>query len=225
MTRRASPVGPIVMIVPLLSLIAGALWMRDRVTSGPPPAPPDVADPDEAVAGWRTAGEDRFLTAELFPLHALAERQAFEALVLAERLDLATGEPYRLRLSLTDPTVAVDPASIRVDVPAGTALAVVRPGPTAPSGPLRTLVAPPSALEPDGRIVDIVLWGRAPEAPASLCVRDVDGAEHAFALERLERPRRELPAFLARLDPEDAGKEPGPGASEGPGVDARPSDR
>ena len=207
MSRRPSPVGPVVMIVPLLSLIAGSLWMRARVGTGPPPGVPAVVDPDAMIEGWRTPEGTGVVAAELFPLHAQPERQAFEAQRLAERLDLEPGEPFRLRLAQAATEHTIDPASVAVRIEAATVLAVVRPGPAARRGPLATLLAPPTALDPGGRVVEIVLWGEAPDSQPTLVVQDVSGTELTLELEPLERPRRELPAFLARLDPEERGKE------------------
>lgn len=228
------------MIVPLLSLIAGALWMRGRVTGGPPPSAPRIGDPNEVVAGWQTADDAGPLVAELFPLHPSPERQAFEARALRERLGLGPGEPFRLRLSLVDPGSPVDPWTLCVRAGGADVLAVVRPGPglgaSGARSPLATLLSPPSELAPDGRIAEVVLWGQRPAATPTLAFRTRDGREVALELEPHARPRRELPAFLARLerpdgdaaeeagsDPAERGKEPGARASDPAG--ARVDDR
>jgi len=214
---RPSPraVGPIVMIVPLLSLIAGALWMRERVHEGPPPGAPSVADPDVRVAGWRTPVTGASpLVAELFPLHADDERQAFEAERLRERLDLGPGEPFRLRLSVSELAPELDPSTLRLTTGGQPVLTCVRPGPDAFAGPLATLLWPPARLDPGGRIVEIVLWGSAPDEAPTLCVDARDGTELSVPLETTGRPRRELPAFLARLDPGELGKEGGAASSQ-----------
>ena len=221
MSRRPSPVGPIVMIVPLLSLVAGALWMRSRVAPGAPPAAPAIDDPEAAVRGWRTvAREDPRVVAELFPLHADPERQAFEARALAGRLDLGPGEPWRLRLQIGADGPTIDPTTIAIEADGRAVLGVLEPG---AAGPLAALLSPPSVW-PSGRVVEIVLWGRPPESAARLTCRDPSGGALALDLETHQRPRRELPAFLARLDPAELRKESAAEASE-TAADGDPTER
>jgi hypothetical protein len=122
------------------------------------------------------------LTARLAPLHAGAERQAFEAGSLARRLSLPPGEPWRLTLSwdLPDPRAtppARDPedgepagvglGSVEVHDPSGTALRSIPDRSGTVPDPLRTLLRPPAGALRQGEEVEWVLWGRAPVAPSA----------------------------------------------------------
>jgi hypothetical protein len=107
-------------------------------------------------------------------LHALPERQAFDAAALAARLGLPEGEPWRLGLTAraeVAPGVAVgDAANEPLALPlAGLTLtgfeALAGPVDGARPDPLRTLFASPRGGLVPGQRVDLMYWRpRASEA-------------------------------------------------------------
>lgn len=96
-------IGPIVLVLPVLSAILGALILYDRGDGARGSTPlPEVADPDGLVAGWhgsRTFADGSRLDVELLPLHADPVRQDFDAQALAARLGLPEGAPWQLKAS------------------------------------------------------------------------------------------------------------------------------
>ncbi len=222
------------MIVPILTLVVGAIWLaghRPRREPGPTPA---VGDPDRAVAGLEArlelegGGE---LTARVLPLHGDPDRQAFDAEALRRRLGLPPGEAWRLSLSWTGSAEAADGENGGLELgglgvrdargPALELLPAAEAG--GPPDPLRTLLAgrrPP--LHP-GQAVDLVLWGRAPAEGAALGgLRGPEAVESALdasggdlPLGACELRLGDLRTSLARLElrPDDL---QGRGAEEGP---------
>ena len=190
--------------------------------------PPRASNPRSPVPAWdgRLEGSSgAALVARLTPLHADPARQAFEAGVLAERLELGPGEPWRLSLgfepgALAGPLAELDVGALRVDDELGTALAPIAAGPASGTGaadPLRALLTCDGLA--CGERVDQVLWGRAP-LPGAVLAGIPEGC--AGFRERLELApttveRRELAEPLARLQAPDAGS----GAAPGPAPDER----
>jgi hypothetical protein len=104
--QRERRMGPLVLILPLAFLVAGALYLLKRVPALAPAPPPEISDPGEEVAGFAGelagAGGSR-LEAWLAPLHADPARQALEAAAMRRRLELAHGSPWRLVLRWQPP--------------------------------------------------------------------------------------------------------------------------
>jgi len=86
-------------LLPLLLLLLGAVHLWRREPSHLPASPPQVSSPEETVAaltGELEGAAGSWLVATLTPLHVDAGRQAFESRSLARRLGLEPGEPWRL---------------------------------------------------------------------------------------------------------------------------------
>jgi hypothetical protein len=100
--RRRSP---LLLLLPLLFFVLALSHVLRRPQRGDPAPPPVQSDPDAGVAGWRgeLSGARGWLEATLTPLHADAERQAFESRALAGRLGLEPGQAWRLRVLWSAP--------------------------------------------------------------------------------------------------------------------------
>jgi len=226
--QRERRVGPLVLILPLAFLVAGAVYLVKRVPALAPAPAPQIADPGEEVAGFAGelagAGGSR-LEAWLAPLHADPARQALEAAAMQRRLGLAHGAPWRLVLrwrpgapgsrsreapARDDPAaIGLGPVELRDEL--GLALGSLVPaGPLAEPGavtdPLRTLFsAPPGSLR-EGEAVDWILWGRTPQDEVRLAVASGSAGDGAtgFAGPLVLRPRAvhrsDLSLPLARLE-------------------------
>jgi hypothetical protein len=87
-------------LAPLLMLALWAHWTGGRAFAPRPAAPAPVAsDPDRTLDGWFASlegADGSVLEVRLGPLYAQAERQAFDAQVLREKLGLPSGQPMRL---------------------------------------------------------------------------------------------------------------------------------
>jgi hypothetical protein len=118
--RRRRRIGPIVMLLPLLSVVVALMWMHDRRPAPGPRAEPPLAAEVRDVDGWGGVLElldGVRVVASVTRLHADPERQRFDAAALGARLarvwpEIAEGgpgaardgEPWRLRLQLVAPT-------------------------------------------------------------------------------------------------------------------------
>ena len=105
-------IGPIVMLLPLAFLVLGISYFKDRggARLGPRATPPTVAS-EETVSAWGCEfvglGRIRW-RAILAPLHANPIRQGFDARVLARRLELGEGQPYKLEVECLEPQKLLD---------------------------------------------------------------------------------------------------------------------
>jgi len=214
--RGRSGPGPFVLILPLLTLILAVLWSRHwrQSSTGERPAPPAVAQERE-VAGWVGSGElapGLFLSARLVPLHDEAPRQTFDREVLADRLGLGPGEPWRLVLELVAPgpgttdASSLDLIAAAVKDSAGVRLGPVFPHELSPSAgeivdPLRALLGLPASGLEVGHAVTLVLWGEAPGPGARLV-----GFGEPIDLQARRVRVDVLPATLARLDRAEDGR-------------------
>ncbi|MCC6409300.1 MAG: hypothetical protein IT453_19230 [Planctomycetes bacterium] len=222
-SARPTSATPWVWLVPLLGFALAALYWLERERTPLANRPPTIASPDEGVAGFsaRATLAEGVLRVRLVPLHPDVARQRFDSLALAQRLELAAGEPWRLTLTLGEAQAPLELDTARLVVrdrsgdalvPLGRAVREERPNARRddrPSDPLRTLVgAGVESLAP-ARSVDVVLWGRAPtdeprlagfvattgvERPAAADARD------GLALDRTVHRRAELETPLARLE-------------------------
>lgn len=208
--------GPALLLPPLAAFVAGAWFLHTRPNfwgSGGRGADgvPEIADPEEAIEGLAGVLElepGLELRATLAPLHADPERQAFDAAALARRFDLDPGEPWRLRVRADVARYRAE--GLRVVDARGVALVELLPEPAArpvdrPADPLRTLLSAHGAAGarlPRGRAtLDVVLWGRRPEAGARLeGLAPAAGAPLAMELEPERLRRADLSGPLARLD-------------------------
>ena len=206
---RSGP-GAFVLLLPLLTLILAVLWSRHwrQTTSGERPEPPTVAQERE-VEGWVGSGElapGLSLSARLVPLHDESARQAFDREVLAQRLGLGPGQPWRLVLELGAPaagasdTNALELKAAAVEDSAGARLGPVftnrpRPAESEVIDPLRALLALPAQSLDVGHTVTLVLWGEAPGSGARLV-----GFGEPIDLQARRVRVDVLPATLARLD-------------------------
>lgn len=176
-------IGPVVMVLPVLSLALGLVWFHRHPQVEVPGAPPRVSDPNSEVVVWRgTSASPGYgeLWVEVQPLHGDVERQEFEAESLRARFGLGTGEPLRVRLDWVLDGESRDPGppalrgeSLRI-VEGGELLAspiqgVLDPEPSAGvHDPVRALLSAPAGGLSPGRGVDLVFWGRRPGDDARL---------------------------------------------------------
>ena len=197
--------GPIVLLLPVLSLAFGVLWAKKASTpwGGPRPRPPVLSEVTERDA-WVGEAEHASgrLIARLVPIHESSPRLIFERDALASRLALGPGRPWRLELELHGQETGGDPlelAGLPVVHSAGRLeLAVfehVEPGPAEVADPLRTLLAPPPGGLAPGHELPLVLWGPVPEGQVKLLV---DGLELELGERRV--PVEVVSETLARLD-------------------------
>ena len=224
--------GPIVLVVPLLAGLLGALHLRGERPRTRPVAPPAIADPDELVLvlrGQAVLADGSRIEVALRPLHANPEHERFDGLALARRFGLEPGEPWHVELEWRAATAGTPDADGPRLAPAGLAVADVEGLALAPLAslalepqaalggaardPLAVLFAPPARPLAPAQSAEFALWGRAPGAGAH-CVWP-DGTR--IELETAELARSGVNAYLARLEPEtadDSGKSPAARASE-----------
>jgi hypothetical protein len=146
------------------------------------------------------------LSARLLPLQAIDAWESFDAGVLAQRLGLPDGEPWRLELRYEAgpaPGRALPLAGLVVVDAGGGALAPPpgepgAPPSGAPADPLRVLFLHPTAELPPGTEVQLFLWGRAPGAEPRLLL----GAHPDLALDLapVRVPSGEVLRHIARVD-------------------------
>lgn len=199
----------------VLAAVFGTLVVSEYAQREPDarrPIVPLPAEPRGAVQGWRGPAS---LVAEgvdivLAPLHADAERQAFDATALGARLGLPAGEPWRLEVQVGEASAlerfdaAARSGGLRVTAGDGAELqelssAVARDRLAPSAAPLLALFRPqpePSATEKGRFVGRWVLWGRRPEGA---CQLDVAGVTHT--LEASAVGREELPRFVATRQP------------------------
>lgn len=209
--------GPVVLLLPLLTLSLALLWVRWHARRpGERPAPPPSAP--TVVPGWVGEADlgGRRLTAQLSPLYEEPARVAFEREALEARLHLPEGRPWRLFVALAagDGSAATPVEwslhGLVVRHAGGTIAPVVaeapEPAPDAVADPLQSLLAPPAEGLRPGREVTLVLWGPAPEPGATLTLEhdpQVVG-EPAVALAPQSLAAATVTRTLARLDREGA---------------------
>lgn len=176
--RPGRGVGPFALLLPIFALLAVTLWRQagGGAFVGQPNStePPPTERGERVVDGWAGSftvpGDAPFVVdARLAPLHAVPERQAFDAAALAGRLGLPEGEPWRLALTARAdavlghgadaPTDAQRPVPLPLD---GLALSGFQgltgsaEGP--PLDPLRTLLSAPRAGLAPGQRIDLLFW-------------------------------------------------------------------
>jgi hypothetical protein len=212
---RQGAQSPLLLIVPLLSVMLGILCARhwNPYPAGQRPDPP-TSGVATGVRGWTgtavLAGGGT-LVARLVPLHSDPARQEFDAAALERRLGLGDGSPWRLVLALRpDPAAAGEVQDAlpltRVHIAddkgeALRSLAAPAPPPTGVVDPVAVVMAPPvGALEP-GEEVSLVLWGRPPGSTARASGLPA-GVE--LVLHRDTQKRDALDGALARLDQDAA---------------------
>jgi len=170
--------GALLLVIPLLTVMLGALWARHGKSypAGRRPTPPPAAAASSGVGGWAgtaTLPGGGRLVARLAPLHADPARQAFDAAALARELGLGEGAPWRLVLALhPDPAgtggrtvTGVSLADVRIaddEGPALRSLAAPVPSPSGVVDPVAAVMAPPTEPLESGREVSLFLWGRPP---------------------------------------------------------------
>jgi hypothetical protein len=180
-SERARGIGPVVLILPICALLVFALWRQAgggaTVARSSTERPPSARG-ERVVDGWAGSftvpGAAPFVVeARLAPLHAVPERQAFDAAALARRLDLPQGEPWRLTLTARTNAALGQVEGAPVDAPrpaplplSGLALSgfqeLAERGSGPGSDPLRTLVAPPDGGLGPGQRVDLLYWRPLP---------------------------------------------------------------
>lgn len=209
-----------------LLLAAGVVSLL-RWRTRAPYAPPTAGDPSGRVAVWRgeAAGSDGSqVHAELATLHADAGRQAFETATLRRRLGLGDGEPWRLRVQRGSAEGALESLSIvqpLVHDAQGLAARALELPPVdgALQDPVLSLLRTPASSLGAAQALDVVLWGRAPEAGAVLRGLELGGVRFELPLAPAQASRAEMErAFThsARADElAQSGKSPSGAASQG----------
>jgi hypothetical protein len=117
-----------------------------------------------------------FLAIRLTPLEAVPAAQAFLAMSWGQQLGLEPGEPWRLELELSADADSLELSDLRVLDAEGLALStpvLAKDSKDPRSTLLRTLG---KQLQPGNRR-QVVLWGRAPGAQASLVVGEMGSGE------------------------------------------------
>ena len=222
-------VGPVWLFIPILAVVAGAVFWLRRPQPSHHISAPLIADPDGPVAafGGRLEGDlGTALAVRLAPLHADPERQAFETRALAARLGLGSGAPWRLSLRWDGGALEAEGAvlhlgQVEVVDAMGVALRPIGAREDPAPDPLRALFAAPSGTLGPGEQVDWILWGRRPGPEAylaGLLPAGVQSEELARRtglggrLDLLARTvrRSELMLPVARLDRLPAEPEPEP---------------
>ncbi len=193
-------------LLPLSALALRAACAVPRAAAPAPAAPAaDAAATTLAWDGTLECADGSALRVRIQALHPAADRQAFDAAALRQRLALGPGEPFRCEIERTAATRgAAAPAPLFADLcvedEAGTALALPDP-PRALASPLVTLLrAPAEGLAPRSTLT-LLLWGRAP-GPGARC-RFSAASEVALARAEVAVPDAESP--LARVDARAAG--------------------
>jgi hypothetical protein len=205
--------GPVVLLLPLIAVVAGLMWEPGGGGRGEGPRPvPPKSERDLEVPGW--VGETEIvpgarLAARLVPLHTADARQRFDRDALAAKLGLGEGQPWQLVLTYrgplagsqgpSAPVLDLDRLAVRGDGAAGLDLAVPvapRVDPDGLADPLLALLAPPAQLSP-GRQVTLVLWGPPPIGSPRLVLGSAE-----FSLRAATVPAQGLPRSLARLERE-----------------------
>ncbi len=174
--------------------LAGAVWLGWSLAVEPRAIVALPSAPSRALAADVSGFEAQVVLPQgsvrlrLGPLHADAQLQAFDAVALRRRLALADGEPFALEIELASAPAAsaqaphpndasasmlvIDAALLRVHDERGVALEPIAelavPIDGAPADPLRALVTARTLVLGASGSTRVVLWGRAPRAPARL---------------------------------------------------------
>jgi len=169
-------VGPLALLVPIVALLGFALWRQARgaplpsaIGTAEAPESERGAVPVAGFAGECAAPDGERWTARLAPLHALAERQEFDARALQQRLGLPDGAPWRLTLerpaALGAPDVAVAAVAVAGFEPIAGFSAGSSAGPSEPAvgaraahDPVRVLLAARPFTLAAGARRDVVFW-------------------------------------------------------------------
>lgn len=204
--------GPLVLILPLLSMVIAVLWItRWNPDSTSEFAPSPEQDASQRVAGWMgraDLGEGLELIVRLAPFHEDVRQQEFERGALARRFKLGAGQPLRLELSYQrvagapdGPRLALQEISVRdatglaADVPFLKEQAL-QPGPGQVVDPVVLLFSIPTADLTSGHAISLVLWGRLPAEGAELCGL----MPQPMRLEQHDLDRKRMESSLAHLD-------------------------
>jgi len=185
-SHSAARNGLLALLLPLVAVVAALIWQSTQHGAQEHDRAEPPVDGASVVAAWtgRADAGDRTWSAVLSRMHALDERQAFEAKALGEHFGRRDGEPWRLQLRASDST-PVNLAGIRIQDAAGRELgplvrkgdAVLRAGPTA------VLFAPPVGTVPsDGRRT-LVLWGVEPGQDVRVVGLEHDGQPWSLSLD------------------------------------------
>lgn len=200
MTRPGRVAWVAVLALPALALCARMLLdAHDEDLRARPERDRAAAAPDVAV--WTAAGDLAGLgrvAVRVAPLHADPTRQAFEAGALRARVDGLAGEPYLVQIEIErgPPSAArLDPATVRVEDDAGTALAAPAIPASNDPDPVATLLRPPAPIAA-GERVSFVLFGREPAAGARFLA--ADGASLALEPHTRDAGAPDLP--IASID-------------------------
>lgn len=207
-SRGRLHVGPIVLIPPLLVGVYAALWFLTHPAGGPDgvgqlsDAAGHVAPEElQALEGSLDLGEGH-LGVRLTPLQAVAAWQEFDAHVLADRLGLGPGEPWRLEVMYESGQQDVDILPARVTDSDGLALEAVRLKLSSerPFDPLRVLFGRPPMKLPADTEAQLLLWGRRPGKSGEL-----ELGSRRIGLRPTVVGFEELRGFVAGIDPSQGG--------------------
>lgn len=208
--RPLNGLGPAALVLPILSALAIGLFATQRHHTEVPPAESVVAPSQVELEAWIAAvpvgGSGARLEVRLTALQGDARRQAFDRDQLAARLGLGAGEPWRLevRYDAGERSAAGDgeTASVRL---AGAAISdrdgvASRGLDLAGRGPLAALLRTPPELElQPGEAIQLVLWGRRPNAAPRALGLVQAGAALECMLSPVVVPESDVPASVARL--------------------------
>lgn len=212
--RPLSGLGPAALILPVLSALAIGLFVTERGRAERAPALAPIAVPQAELAAWSGSvilPSGARLGLRLSPLQPDPRRQAFDAELLARRLDLGPAQPWRLEVALEAQGSAgsVQPVAIAFDDlrvfdregVVSTALT------TRATSPLATLLrSDAGATLESGCTIQLVLWGREPHGSPRVggieLVSTLDSEAEAqtieCALTPFELHEAQLPASVAR---------------------------
>ena len=216
-SRQRPGVGPLVLILPLFSLVLGVLWARhNRSARGGEHASPPAAEARTHVPGWSGALERAgggTLRVWLTRLHADRERQAFDRDVLRPWSGGREGEPWRLTLAIEGSEHGDDDGlDLTGLMVSGDTILSPCSDPQVEQGPVAALLAIPE--EPLGAStgVAVVLWGVEPAGDVKLVL--LDGT--TVALEPTELDFEFVRQPLSRVARSDDGATPEAAHGEAP---------
>ena len=204
MSSRIKP-GPWMLLVPTAFFVGASVHFlfpglaRRAVDTGLPPV---ATAPDAPVTSF--VGEVELpggtLSVRLAPLHGEPARQAYDAGVLAERLGLAAGEPWRLVLEGELP--ALDAETLTIEDDRGGLLAaleaLVAVADDARPDPLAALFARRSTSA-DGSSTSWLLWGTPPgEVPELVWITEDETLRTALVPEDVTCGS--IPRYVARFE-------------------------
>jgi len=190
-----------------LSSLTLAAVLRDQLQANPSARTtvPTPSSSVEVVGGWRGPADLAAKGLELIfaPLHTDPKRQSYDAKMLAERLGLDAGAPFRLEVKashMAETAALLEAARLGavsiVDASGEAArlLPALVQNPAPGALPILRLFAPDATLDADagGRLI---FWGRAPGSGAKLVATGATWKLSASAV-----PRGDLPLFVASLN-------------------------